>query len=75
MVTVREYLMKYMVDRGLFKEHAEQVLAHYPNPEVFSRDTTSCNQHEFMKIYTTIDRCVLRWMDETMPLHFARPMF
>jgi hypothetical protein len=84
MITLVDAVRGYLIDNGLFPDQADQVMARF-NAKLTEEDPEwPRRSREHADAYPPAMRTILclrarpmaiAWIDETMPKHWARPMF
>lgn len=79
-MTVKEYMISWLTERGLFPQHAEAVFEIAKNnKEVtdieWNDDISGYPQQLLAVLLLRLESAAIEWMDANMPNHFARPLF
>lgn len=80
-MTWREWMTKYLTEKGLWGEQAIAVIAAYledagsPMAERMDDVRAGYQKETYAAVAVGLDYAALEWIDANKPNHFARPMF
>ena len=75
-MTIRNWLDKYMTDRGLLPKEAEPVLSFIETKVIAAWLIKQSSTHAGEQLrWVSFNAFVIEWLDANEPMHFARPMF